>query len=249
MMEWNDQVALVTGGSRGIGKAICQVLAQAGVTVFLTARDEQRAAAACAELGAARGLKLEPLVLEVSDGAAVNAAVEQILAKHSRLDILVNNAGITRDTLLMRMKNEDWDQVISTNLTGTFNCLRHVVPAMVKRRYGRIINISSVVGQMGNAGQINYVASKAGVIGITMALAREVASRNITVNAIAPGFIDTEMTAGLDEKARNALLVSVPLRRAGTPLEVAHGVKFLASQQAAYITGHVLNINGGMLMG
>jgi len=247
--SWDEQVALVTGGSRGIGKAICRALAQAGVTVYLTARELERARQTCQELQAQGPLRVEPVALEVIDTGSVKSAVTPILEKHGRIDILVNSAGVTRDGLLMRMKDEDWNHVIGTNLTGTFNCLRQVVPAMVRRRYGRIINISSVVGQMGNPGQTNYVASKAGLIGLTMALARELASRSITVNAVAPGFVETDMTAGLDEKTRTAMLAGIPLGRAGNAEEVAFGVKFLASREASYITGHVLQINGGMHMG
>ena len=239
------QVALVTGATRGIGRAIAQALAQQGFTVIGSATTEAGAAAiteALAPLGG-RGL-----CLNVNDAAGVDAAVEAIVKTDGGLQVLVNNAGITRDTLAMRMKDDDWDAVLDTNLKAVFRCSRAVMRTMMKQRYGRIISITSVVGAAGNAGQANYAAAKAGVAGMTRALARELGSRNITVNCIAPGFIATDMTADLPEAQRTALLGQIPLGRLGTPDEIAHAVAFLASPLAAYITGTELHVNGGMFM-
>jgi len=240
------RVALVTGASRGLGRAIAEALAAAGATVVAAAR-AQHAAATAAAVQAAGG-RAEAVSIDVTDPESIKAAVAGVLERHGRLDILVNNAGVTRDTLLLRMKRDDWDTVIQTNLTAAFACSQAVLKPMLKQQAGRIINITSVVGQTGQAGQVNYAASKAGLIGFTKALAQEVASRNITVNAVAPGLIDTDMTRALPAEVQEALLARVPLKRAGTPKDVAEAVRFLASDEAAYITGHVLSVNGGMYM-
>ena len=240
------QVALVTGASRGIGRAIAATLAAQGFTVVGTATSQAGAAAIGDALAAHGGAGLQ---LDVNDAAAVEAAVDAIVKSHGGLHVLVNNAGITRDTLAMRMKDEDWDAVLDTNLKAVFRCSRAVMRTMMKQRHGRIINITSVVGASGNAGQANYAAAKAGVAGMTRALARELGSRNITVNCIAPGFIDTDMTSALPDSQRSALLAQIPLGRLGSPQEVAHAVAFLASPLAGYITGAELHVNGGMYMG
>ncbi len=241
----DSQVALVTGASRGIGRAIALSLAQQGFKVVGTATTESGAQAISAALAASGG---QGLCLNVNDAAATDAAIDAIVKANGALHVLVNNAGITRDTLAMRMKDEDWDAVIDTNLKAVFRCSRAVMRTMMKQRYGRIINITSVVGASGNAGQANYAAAKAGVAGMTRALARELGSRNITVNCIAPGFIATDMTDGLPEAQKAALLSQIPLGRLGTPEEIAHAVSFLASPQAGYITGCELHVNGGMYM-
>ncbi len=242
-----EQVALVTGASRGIGQAIALQLAAEGVFVVATATSETGAAGTVAAIEAAGG-KACAVKLDVTNSAEVEALFKKIVAEQGRLDILVNNAGITKDGLMMRMKDADWDTVLDTNLKGAFNCMREASKIMTKARYGRIINISSVVGEMGNAGQVNYCASKAGLFGMTKSAARELAKRNITVNAVAPGFIETDMTAVLPEKGREALLQSIPMERLGSVEDVAHGVKFLASPESGYITGQVLSVNGGMYM-
>ena len=238
------RVALVTGASRGIGRAIALGLAGAGATVVAAARGDH--AAPTVEAIAAAGGTSEALALDVTDGAAIDAAVKGIIERLGRIDVLVNNAGITRDTLLLRMKREDWDAVLQTNLTAAFACAQAVIRPMIKQRSGRIINITSVVGQSGNAGQANYAASKAGLIGFTKALALEVASRNITVNAVAPGLIDTDMTRAIAGGAHEEWAAKIPLGRLGTPADIAAAVCFLASDEASYITGHVLAVNGGM---
>lgn len=242
------QVALVTGAARGIGRTIALALAQPGLMIYINDVVPPEAAAETLQEIQAKGAQTAYLQFNVAVLHEVEQAVERIIKESGRLDILVNNAGITRDQLLVRMKEEDWDQVLAVNLKGAFNCLKTVAKPMIKQRSGRIINISSVVGIMGNAGQANYVASKAGLVGLTKSAARELASRNITVNAVAPGFIETAMTQNLPEKTREAMLAAIPLNRFGTPEEVAHAVAFLASDQAAYITGQVLHVNGGMLM-
>ena len=240
------RVALVTGASRGIGQAIALRLAAAGATVVAAARGEN--AKGTADAIVAAGGQAEAVALDVTDAAAIDAVVSGLVARHGRIDVLVNNAGITRDTLLLRMKREDWDAVIQTNLTAAFACAQAVIKPMVKQRAGRIINITSVVGQSGNAGQVNYAASKAGLIGFTKALALEVASRNITVNAVAPGLIDTDMTRAIAGGAHEEWAAKIPLKRLGTPDDIASAVMFLASDEASYITGHVLAVNGGMYL-
>jgi 3-oxoacyl-[acyl-carrier protein] reductase len=237
---------LVTGASRGIGRAIAERLAAAGATVAAASRGDH--ANGTAEAIVAAGGAGEAVALDVTDPAAIDAAVGGLLARHGRIDILVNNAGIARDTLLLRMKRDDWDAVLQTNLTAAFACAQAVLKPMVRQRAGRIINITSVVGQSGNAGQANYAASKAGLIGFTKALALEVASRNITVNAVSPGLIDTEMTRAIADGAHEDWAARIPLKRLGTPEDVASAVLFLASDEASYITGHVLAVNGGMYM-
>jgi len=246
MFDLTGKVALVTGASRGIGQAIAVGLAQQGATVVAAARGDH-ADHVAAELTAA-GWRAEARSLDVTDASAVERLPGEVVERHGRLDILVSNAGIARDQLLMRMKREDWDAVLTTNLTATFGLAQAVIRPMLKQRGGRIIAISSVVGQTGNAGQSNYAASKAGLIGFAKALAREVASRAITVNIVAPGMIDTDMTRALNEKTQIDWAAQIPLGRPGTPDDVAAAVCFLASDEAAYITGHVLAVNGGMYM-
>jgi 3-oxoacyl-[acyl-carrier protein] reductase len=246
MATLEGRVALVTGASRGIGRAIAVRLAGAGAFVVAAARGDN--AGETAAVIRKSGGKAESVSLDVNDAESIKAFVSGAIERHGRVDILVNNAGITRDTLLLRMKREDWDAVLQTNLTAAFACAQAVLKPMLKQQAGRIVNITSVVGQAGQAGQANYAASKAGLIGFTKALAQEVASRNITVNAVAPGLIDTDMTRALPGEAQEALLARVPLKRAGTPEDVAHAVCFLASDEASYITGHVLAVNGGMYM-
>jgi 3-oxoacyl-[acyl-carrier protein] reductase len=241
------QVALVTGASRGIGQAISLKLAAEGIFVIATATSEAGAEATVAAIVAAGG-SAQAVKLDVTNSAEVETLFKKIVAEQGRLDILVNNAGITKDGLMMRMKDNDWDSVIDTNLKGSFNCLREASKIMTKARYGRVVNISSVVGEMGNPGQVNYCASKAGMFGLTKSAARELAKRNITVNAVAPGFIETDMTAVLPEKGREALLQNIPMERLGSVDDVAFAVSFLVSPQAGYITGQVLSVNGGMYM-
>src|SRR5262249_25747180 len=243
MFNLTGKVALVTGASRGIGRAIASQLAAQGALVVAAARGDH--ARACADAIAAAGGTAEALTLDVTDAAAVEAAPGDIVRRHGHLDVLVSNAGVTRDQLLMRMKRADWDAVIATNLTATFGLAQAAMRPMLKQRGGRIIAISSVVGQTGNAGQTNYAASKGGLIGFAKALAREVASRGITVNVIAPGMIDTDMTRAVNDKAHTDWAAQIPLGRLGTPDDVAAAVCFLASDEAAYITGHVLAVNGG----
>jgi 3-oxoacyl-[acyl-carrier protein] reductase len=240
------RVALVTGASRGIGRAIALRLAARGATILAAARSHN-AEPTAAEIRAAGGTE-ETMALDVSDELAVADVLAEALGKHEHIDILVNNAGITRDQLLMRMKREDWHAVIGTNLTAAFSCTQAVVKSMVKQRWGRIVNLTSVVGQAGNAGQANYAASKAGLIGFTKSLAAELASRNITVNAVAPGLIDTDMTRAVSPTAHEEWAARIPMKRLGTPDDVAAAVEFLASDEASYITGQVLAVNGGMYM-
>ena len=239
------QIALVTGASRGIGRAIALALAEQGYVVIGTATTEAGAAAISAALAALGG---RGLLLNVNDGAAIDAAIDALVKAHGGLQVLVNNAGITRDTLSMRMKDDDWDAVLDTNLKAVFRMSRAVMRTMMKQRYGRIINITSVVGASGNAGQANYAAAKAGVAGMTRSLARELGSRGITVNCVAPGFIATDMTESLPEAQKAALLAQIPVGRLGEPGEIADAVVFLASPKAAYITGSELHVNGGMFM-
>ena len=248
MFSLKDKVALVTGASQGIGRATALALAEAGAKVAIAARNTEKLATLVAEIEAAGGEALA-VPMDVADAAQVKTGFQQLLAKFGKLDILVNNAAITRDTLALRMKLEDWDAVLRTNLTGAHLCIQQALGAMLKQRAGRIINISSVVAETGNAGQANYVASKAGLIGLTRAIAVEVASRNITVNAVAPGFIDTPMTAPLSQELKHKMKSMIPLGRFGSDADVAAAIVFLASDEAAYITGQVLDVNGGLYMG
>ena len=247
-MNFSEKTAVVTGGSRGLGRAICLELARGGANVVLCYAGNEAAAnetvAACEALGA----KAAAVRCDVSKEDEVKALMDAALKTFGRIDILVNNAGITRDGLLMMMKPEDFDAVIAANLRGAFLCMKAVARQMVKQRYGRIVNLSSVVGLHGNAGQVNYAASKAGVIGMTKSLAKELASRGVTVNAVAPGFIATDMTAAMTDAAKEATLAAIPMSRLGAPEDVARAVAFLASDEAAYITGQVLAVDGGMSM-
>jgi 3-oxoacyl-[acyl-carrier protein] reductase len=246
MFDLSQKVVVVTGASRGIGRAIAEVLAARGAHVVAAARGDNASGTVAAIRDA--GGSAEAASLDVTDTASVESLIEGVLSRHERIDVLVNNAGIVRDQLMLRMKREEWDEVIATNLTAAFTCVHAVLRPMVKRRAGRIISISSVVGQMGNPGQANYAASKAGLIGFSKALAREVASRNITVNVVAPGLIETDMTRTVAEKAQADWASIIPLQRLGTPRDIASAVCFLASDEAAYITGQVLAVNGGMYM-
>jgi 3-oxoacyl-[acyl-carrier protein] reductase len=243
-LDLSGRVAIVTGASRGIGRAIAVTLARAGAAVVAAARGEH--AQAVTEQITAAGGRAIAVPLDVTDTAAIEAMVAQAASELGRIDILVNNAGITRDQLLLRLKRDDWDAVLATNLTGAFACTQAVLRPMIKQRYGRIVSISSIVGQAGNPGQTNYAASKAGLIGFSKALALEVASRNITVNVVAPGLIDTDMTKAIADAAQKDWSEKIPLGRLGTPDDIAAAVCFLASDAASYITGHVLAVNGGM---
>jgi len=243
----SNRVAFVTGSSRGIGRATALALQQAGFAIVVASFEVEKNEEVAAEIRAAGGEAMTSN-LNLTSLDSIRASIADAYRQFGRIDVLVNNAGITKDGLAMRMKPEDWNLVLQINLTGAFFAAQQVLPAMVKQRSGRIINIASVVGQAGNAGQANYVSSKAGIIGLTKALAQEVASRSITVNAVAPGFIETDMTAVLPQEVRDRMLASIPLKRMGRPEDVANAVRFLASDDAAYITGHVINVNGGMYM-
>jgi 3-oxoacyl-[acyl-carrier protein] reductase len=239
MPNMTNRTAFITGASRGIGRACAQALSDAGARVILAARDAKKLEEAAMQI---------PRATCVTIDLASPESIKEAFSKAGKIDILVNNAGITKDGLAMRMKKEDWDAVLATNLTGAFLAIQQVLPSMLKERWGRIINISSIVGETGNPGQSNYVASKAGLIGLTKSLAQEIASRTVTVNAVAPGFVETDMTAVLSEEVKNTLLAHIPLRRFGKVDDVAAAVRFLASEEAGYITGHVLDVNGGMYM-
>jgi 3-oxoacyl-[acyl-carrier protein] reductase len=247
MFSLADKVALVTGASQGIGRDTALALAQAGAKVAVAARSESKLADLVQDI-AAKGGEALAVTMDVADAEQVKAGFKQVLARFGRLDILVNNAAITRDGLAMRMKLDDWDAVLRTNLTGAHLCIQQALGPMLRQKGGRIINIASVVAQSGNAGQANYVASKGGLLGLTKAIAIEVASRNITVNAIAPGFIETAMTAALPDKAKEELKARIPLGRMGTARDIAAAIVFLASDEAGYITGHTLDVNGGMYL-
>jgi 3-oxoacyl-[acyl-carrier protein] reductase len=248
MFSLKDKVALVTGASQGIGRATSLALAEAGAKVAVAARSADKLASLVSEIEAKGGEALA-VPLDVADAAQIKTGFQQVLAKFGRLDILVNNAAITRDTLALRMKLEDWEAVLRTNLTGAYLCIQQALGAMLKQRSGRIINLSSVVAETGNAGQANYVASKAGLIGLTRAIAVEVASRSITVNAVAPGFIETPMTDPLSQELKDKMKSMIPLGRFGQDREIATAIVFLASEEAGYITGQVLEVNGGMHAG
>jgi 3-oxoacyl-[acyl-carrier protein] reductase len=242
-----NRTAFVTGASRGIGRAVALRLAKTGAKIVVASNEPENNDLVTGEIRAAGG-EAFPVFLNLTSPESIKEAVGMALKEAGRIDILVNNAGVTKDGLAMRMKKEDWDFVLSINLTGAFLALQLVLPGMLKERWGRIINMASVVGQSGNPGQANYVASKAGIIGLTKTLAQELGSRNITVNAVAPGFIETDMTAKLPQEVRERMLAATALKRGGTPDDVAAAVAFLASDEAAYITGHVINVNGGMYM-
>ena len=247
MPKLEGKVALITGAAQGIGKSIALLFAQEGATVIVSDINLEQATATAAEIGKLGG-KAVPAKNNVADPVDVDSKVKELIAQFGKIDILVNNAGITRDTLFIRMKKEDWDAVLNINLSGVFNLCKAIAPLMMKQRSGKIVNIASIVGEMGNAGQANYSASKAGVIGLTKTLARELAPRGITVNAIAPGFIQTAMTDKIPAEIKQKMLEQIPLSRLGQPEDIAQAVLFLASGSADYITGQVINVNGGMLM-
>lgn len=247
MTGLEGKTALITGASQGIGRACAVVLAQQGVKIAAAARNQAKLDEVVTEIRAAGGTA-EAFLLDVASEESIKATAKAVISKFGSIDILVNNAGITKDGLLLRMRRPDWDDVLNTNLTGAFLMSQAVISSMMKSRWGRIVNISSVVAQAGQAGQANYAASKAGLIGFSKSLAKEIASRNITVNVVAPGLIETAMTAVLDDKQRDAMMAHIPLGRAGSDMDVAHAVAFLASDNASYITGAVLDVNGGMYM-
>ncbi len=248
MAESSERIILVTGGSKGIGRAICLALAGPDSRIYFNYSSDTAAAAETEKIVAAAGGRAVGIQADVASEAAVQGLFDSLLKEAGGLDVLVNNAGITRDGLVLRMKEQDWDAVMDINLKGTFRCSKLAAKTMLKKRKGRIINISSVVAFSGNPGQANYVAAKSGIIGLTKALARELASRNITVNAVAPGYVETDMTGAMTEKARSSLLTQIPLGRVGMPEDVAEAVAFLASDGAGYITGQVIHVNGGMYM-
>ncbi len=245
-MSLQGKCALVTGGSRGIGRAVCLELARQGARVAVNYAGNAAAAEETVKACEALGAEAFAIQADVADAAASEAMVKEVLTRFGRLDILVNNAGVTRDGLMPMMKEADWDAVLDTNLKGAFHCMKAVYRPMMKQKYGRIVNLSSIVGLRGNAGQANYAASKAGLIGLTKSMAKELAGRNVTVNAVAPGFIDTDMTAALPEKAREAMLTTIPMGRLGQAEDVAKAVAFFAGDESAYVTGQVLCVDGGM---
>ena len=247
-MTLAGRVALITGASQGIGRACALKLAQAGAMVAVAARSQEKLQELVAEIEHAGG-KAAAFPLDVADEEQVKSTFKAVISQFGKIEILVNNAGITRDQLILRMKRADWDAVLNTNLTSAYLCTQHAIGSMLRQRWGRIVNITSIFGEIGQAGQANYAASKAGLIGLTKAIAREVASRNITCNAVAPGFIETAMTTDLSPELKETALSHIPLGRVGTVEDVAYAVRFLASEEAAYITGHVLDVNGGMHMG
>lgn len=247
-MSFEGRVAIVTGGRRGIGRAIAETLASRGADIVIADREESEAQATAQEIATATGRRTLALVVDVADHQSAKAMVDKVVEAFGKVDILVNNAGVTRDTLIIRMEESDWDTVLDVNLKGAWNCCKAVVRPMMKARYGRIVNISSVSGLAGQAGQTNYSASKAGLIGLTKALAREVASRGITVNAVAPGFVPTALTNDLPQDLKDTMMKFIPLGRWGQPQEIANAVTFLASDEAAYVTGQVLSVDGGMMM-
>lgn len=247
-MELKGKAALVTGGSRGIGRAVCLELARRGACVAVNYAGNAAAAEETVESCKAMGVDAFSVQADVADAAACDAMVKEVLSRFGRLDILVNNAGITRDGLMPMLKDADWDAVLDANLKGAFHCMRAAYRPMMKQKYGRVVNLSSIVGLRGNAGQANYAASKAGLIGLTKSLARELAARNVTVNAVAPGFIDTDMTAVLPEAVRTGMTQGIPAGRAGQPEDVAQAVAFFAAEQSSYLTGQVLCVDGGMAM-
>jgi 3-oxoacyl-[acyl-carrier protein] reductase len=248
MFSLKDRVAMVTGASQGIGRATAIALASCGAKIACAARNAEKLTEVTKEIAAAGGEAIA-IKMDVADGDQIKAGFKEAIDKFGKLDILVNNAAVTRDNLALRMKQEDWDAVLRTNLTGAHLCIQQALGVMMRARYGRIINISSVVAQTGNQGQANYVAAKAGLVGLTKAIAMEYASRNITVNAVSPGFITTPMTDPLPQQVKDAMLARIPLARMGTDAEIAAAIVFLASDEAGYITGHVLNVNGGIYMG
>jgi 3-oxoacyl-[acyl-carrier protein] reductase len=247
MKRFEGRIALVTGASRGIGAAIARRLGAEGATVLAAARSAEGLERVVSEIVAGAG-RAEAVTIDISDPASIESAVKESLASHGQIDVLVNNAGITEDNLVLRMSRESWDRVLTTNLTGAFLLTQAVVKSMVRRRYGRIVNVTSIVGLMGNAGQANYAAAKAGLVGLTKSVARELGSRNVTCNAVAPGFIETAMTERMTEEARAALTGQIPLQRLGRPEDVANAVAYLASEEAGYVTGTVLNVSGGLYM-